>query len=64
MKEAFKLGRDWDSFSVYEPIELLNELEEILYINNQLSPKERFIIKTYQAARRELDERQKDSAKD
>jgi len=57
MKNAFKEGRDWDAWVVYQPIgerpvEEEGALEDILYISNQMDAKERNILKEYQDAGR------------
>ena len=56
MKLAFSEGRDWAAWEIYEPfgdrpIDDDGVVEEILYVSNQLTPKENNIIKTYQRAR-------------
>ena len=56
MKQAFKEGKDWRAWEVYEPlgdrpIDEPGVLEEILYIDNQLDARERNILKTYRKAR-------------
>ena len=56
MKAAFREGRDWAAWELYEsfgdrPIDEDGVMEEILYVDAQLTPKERNIIKTYQRVR-------------
>ena len=60
MKAAFREGRDWAAWELYEPfgdrpIDDEGVMEEILYVENQLTPKESNIIKAYQNARRRQD---------
>ena len=60
MKAAFKEGRDWAAWELYEPfgdrpIDDEGVMEEILYVDNQLDARERNILKTYQNARRRQD---------
>jgi MoaA/NifB/PqqE/SkfB family radical SAM enzyme len=49
IKKAIEKGKDWDAYVLASSI---TELEEVLYLSNQLDAKERNIIKTYQAAER------------
>ena len=56
MKAAFKEGRDWRAWELYEPfgdrpIDDEGVMEEILYVDAQLDARERNIIKTYQRVR-------------
>jgi hypothetical protein len=56
MKLAFNQGKDWQAWELYEPfgdrpIEEDGVVEELLYVSNQLTPRENNIIKTYQRAR-------------
>jgi hypothetical protein len=56
MKLAFNEGKDWQAWELYEtfgdrPVEEDGVVEELLYVSNQLTPKENNIIKTYQRAR-------------
>jgi hypothetical protein len=56
MKKAFNEGKDWQAWELYEPfgdrpIDEEGVIEELLYVSNQLTPRENHIIKTYQRAR-------------
>ena len=56
MKAAFREGRDWAAWEVYEPfgdrpIDEEGVMEEILYVDAQLDARERNILKTYQKVR-------------
>ena len=60
MKAAFKEGKDWRAWELYEPfgdrpIDEEGVMEEILYVDAQLDARERNNLKTYQNARRRQD---------
>ena len=60
MKAAFREGKDWAAWELYEPfgdrpIDDEGVMEEILYVSSQLTAKENFTIKAYQNARRRQD---------
>jgi hypothetical protein len=49
IKKAISEGRDWTAFVLASSI---TDMEELLYLSNQLNAVERNIIKTYQEAER------------
>lgn len=49
IKKAFEQGKDWDAWVLSESIE---DLEETLYLSNQLTAHERFVIKAYRESER------------
>lgn len=52
IKKAISEGRDWGAYVLAESI---TDLEEVLYLSNQLDARERNIVKTYREAARRAD---------